>query len=54
MKVEELKEIEGFSKETNNLLIKILQVNPIPRLNLDEIFNYKLLDKDNLSQRIKI
>ena len=54
IKAGEFKEIEGVSKEANNLLSKILQVNPKSRLSLDEILNHKWLDKVDLSQRHKL
>ena len=54
IKAGEFKEIEGVSKEANNLLSKILQVNPKARLSLDEILNHKWLDKVDLSQRHKL
>ena len=54
IKAGEFKEIEGVSKEANNLLSKILQVNPKSRLSLDEILNHKWLDKVDLSQRQKL
>jgi len=54
IKAGQFKEIEGVSKEANNLLSKILQVNPKARLSLDEILNHKWLDKVDLSQRHKL
>ena len=54
IKAGDFKEIEGVSKEANNLLSKILQVNPKARLSLDEILNHKWLDKVDLSQRQKL
>ena len=54
IKAGQFKEIEGVSKEANNLLSKILQVNPKSRLTLDEILNHKWLDKVDLSQRHKL
>ena len=54
IKAGEFKEIEGVSKEANNLLNKILQVNPKARLSLDEILNHKWLDKVDLRQRHKL
>ena len=54
IKAGDFKEIEGVSKEANNLISKILQVNPKSRLSLDEILNHKWLDKVDLSQRQKL
>ena len=54
IKAGEFKEIEGVSKEANNLINKILQVNPKSRLSVDEILNHKWLDKVDLSQRNKL
>ena len=54
IKAGDFKEIEGVSKEANNLISKILQVNPKARLSLDEILNHKWLDKVDLSQRQKL
>ena len=54
IKAGEFKEIEGVSKEANNLLSKILQVNPRARISLDEILNHKWLDKVDLNQRHKL
>ena len=54
IKIGEFKEIEGVSKEANNLINKILQVNPKNRISADDILNHKWLDKVDLSQRNKL